>query len=678
MICSHASTQLLTVLTLSETALMLSAATDAEKPLSGAQIQEFLVNRFKDAPENLTPLNGLLVTSSKEYKDQERLIDTINRRVMRFLGSMPEDVFARHPLVSTVYEKELRLNMASLAEAKGSERLTADEVNRAVRSARERSRQEVERTLFTIVRRTGASSSQVMRLLFPFYAAFENTAKRWGGMLANDPSVATTAARTIAQVVNGQLVVDRDGNQITDATKIEGGNANLVVRVPQGFIDSMPKSWRPIVEDSFKNINIPLTSLDVITQGQAGNPGFGPFAVLPAYLILSKQPSLEKAFEPFFPAGMPNDAMELFTPSVLRRMNTVWTKNELYVRTYNQMLRYETYRFNQGERTDSPTVKEIEERTNKFFFLRALTAISAPFAISPEIDFYQQTFRQFQTQYANYKDPVTGEPVYGKAEAEFLKMYPDFFEATVSLSKNEGGLEPSVGVVQNLKKYNNLMAIASAKGDPELMGFLADDKDGQYTFSQAAYKWQYGHGAAPGSGSAYRKNRPSGEILVEANIKRGWTEYQKMQTAITAYKLQNGITDDKDPQMDIVKEAKSLWIKEMAKVNLDWYSVYASPDRAKYARRAEIMKTALRDKKWMRDNGDRTVVKNIALYLEARDAIAGLLDQRDAAGGSRSLTAKANADVAQALDMYTTQLMKDSPEFEQFINRYFANDSVVI
>lgn len=661
-----------------ETALMLAAATDAEKPLTGAQIQEFLINRFKDTPEKLTPLNGLLVTTSKEYKDQERLIDTINRRVMRFLGSMPEDIFARHPLASQVYEKELRLNMAAMAEIKGSERLTGEEVNRAVRSARERSRQEVEKTLFTIVRRTGASSSQVMRLLFPFYAAFENTAKRWGGMIANDPSVVTTAARTIAQVVNGQLVVDRDGNEITDATQITGGNANLVVRVPQAFINSAPKSWRPIIEDSFKNINIPLTSLDVITQGQAGNPGFGPFAVLPAYLILKQQPSLEKAMEPFFPAGMPQNAMELFTPSALRRMNTVWTKNELYVRTYNQMLRYETYRFNQGERTDSPTVKEIEERTNKFFFLRALTAISAPFAISPEMDFYQQTFRQFQAQYANYKDPVTGEPVYGKAEAEFLKMYPDFFEATISLSKNEGGLEPSVGVVQNLEKYTNLMAIASAKGDPELMGFLADDKDGQYTFSQAAYQWQYNNGPAPGKGSAYRKNRPAGEILVEANIKRGWTEYQKMQTAITAYRLQNGITDDKDPQMNIVKEAKSLWIRDMAKANLDWYSVYSSPDRAKYARRAEIMKTALKDKKWMADNGDRAVVKNIALYLEARDAIAGLLEQRDAAGGSRSLTAKANADVAQALDTYTTQLMKDSPEFEQFINRYFANDSVVI
>jgi hypothetical protein len=660
-----------------ETALMLSAATQKEKPLTGGQIQEFLINRFKENPEKLTPLNGLLVTSSKEYKDQERLIDTINRRVMRFLGSMPEDVFARHPLVSAIYEKELRLNVEALAMARG-EKLNGDELNRCVRAARESARQESEKVLFTIVRRTGASSSQVMKLLFPFYAAYENTAKRWGGMIAEDPAIAANAARVIAQTVNGQLVVDQNGKEITDATKIQGAQANLVVRVPQGFIDSLPKSWQNIVNDSFKNINIPLSSLDVITQGQLGNPGFGPFAVLPAYLILKQQPALEDAMKPFFPAGIPQSAMDLFTPSALRRMNTVWTKNDLYVRTYNQMIRYETYRYNQGERTDSPTVKEITDRTNKFFFLRALTSVAMPFAVSPELDFYQQTYRQFQTQYANYKDPVTGKPVYGKAETEFLKQYPDFFEATISLSQNPGGLEPSIGTVQNLKKYSNLMAISTAKGDPELMGFLANDKDGKYTFSQAAYQWQYGHGAAPGAGSNYRKNRPAGEILVEANVKRGWTEYQNMQSAITTYKLQNGITDDKDPQMGIVKDAKALWIREMAKANLDWYSAYSSPDRAKYARRAEIMKTALKDKTWMADNGNRTVVKNIALYLEARDSIGKFLDERQAAGGSRSLTAQSNTDVAAAMDQYTTQLMKDSPEFEQFINRYFANDSVVI
>jgi hypothetical protein len=662
-----------------ETALMLSAAKETGKPLSGGEVQQFLVERFGKNPENLKPLNGMLVTSSKEYKDQERIIDTINRRVMRFLGSMPEDTFARHPMVTMVYEKELRLNIAAMADAKGVDRLTPDEINRAVSNARETARQEVERTLFTIVRRTGASSSRSVKLLFPFYAAYENTIKRWGGMAMDNPQLVATAARTIAQVVNSQMIVDRDGNRLTSAEQLQGSQgASLVVNVPQSFINALPSSWKPVVENSFKSISIPLQSLDVITQGQPGNPGFGPYATLPAYLILSQRPELEDAFKPFFPVGSPQNAVDIFTPSAIRRLATVWRQDELYVRSYNQMLRYETYLYNQGKRTDAPTPTEIKDKTNKFFFLRALTSISAPFAIAPEVDFYAQTFRQYQTQYADYRDPTTGERVYGMAEAKFLEQYPDFFEATVSLSKNEGGLEPSIQTVRNLRKHSDLMAYAEGKGNPELMGFLADDGDNAYTFSQAAYQWQYNKGATPGGGSTYRQNRTPGELLREANIKRGWAEYQQLEQAINAYKIQNGIADDSDPEMDIVKQAKSIWIQQKAGDNLDWYSEYVSPDRAKYARRVDVLEKALKDKKWMAQNGDRAVVKSMALYLEARSQIAEILKQRDAAGGSRSIDANSNADVAAAFDMFRTNLIAGSPEFEQFINRYFSNDTVVI
>ena len=667
-----------------ETALMLSAAKETGKPLSGGEVQQFLLERFGKEPEKLQPLNGLLVTSSKEYKDQERLIDTINRRVMRFLGSMPEDVFARHPLVSAIYEKELRLNLAAMSDAKGITKetagLTPNEINRAVAAARETARTEVERTLFTIVRRTGASSSQTMKLLFPFFAAYENTLKRWGGMAADNPSIVSTAARTIAQVVNGQMVVDRDGNQITDATKLQGENqtANLLVQVPESFIKALPKSWQSVVENSFKNVSISLASLDVITQGNPGNPGFGPYATLPAYLILKQRPELENALQPFFPVGMPQSATDIFTPSVLRRLNTVWRQDELYVRSYNQMLRYETYRYNQGLRQDAPLPSEIEDKTNKFFFLRALTSISAPFAIAPEVDFYAQTFRNLQAKYADYVDPTTGKREPGMAEAEFLKQYPDFFEATVSLSKNEGGLEPSLQTVRNLRKYSNLMALADGKGDPELMGFLANDGDNQYTFSQAAYQWQYRHGATPGAGSAYRQSRTPGDLQKEANIKRGWAEFQNLQKQITAYKIQNGIESDNDPQMEAIKGAKSLWVQTMGQNNIDWYSEYVSPDRAKYERRAQILTVAAKDKQWMAQNGDRPVVKNMVMYLETRQQIAKMLKERDAAGGSRSLDANSNADIAYAFDLFRTNLMAGSVETEEFLNRYFANDTVVL
>jgi hypothetical protein len=635
------------------------------KPMSGAEVQDYLINRFGKNPEELPEINGLLVTTSKEYRDQERLIDTFNRRVMRWLGSLPEDVFARHPLTQATYERRLRLNIDQMAAGKGGDRLTAEELSRAVRGAREEARQEVERTLFTIVRRTGASSSTSMRLMFPFYTAYENTLKRWGGIISENPSVLTSISRTIAQVVNGQLVVDRDGNRIEDATQLsEGGN--LVVQVPQGFINSLPNSWKPIVENSFKNINIPLQSLDVITMGQPGNPGAGPFLVLPAYLIIKGRPELEDAFEPLFPVGTPQNAYDLFTPAVIRRLTTLYSQDELYVRTFNQMLRYETYNYNSGKR-DEPTLDEITDRTNKFFLLRALTSISAPFAIAPEMDFYQRAFRQFQEQYGP-----------GEAEAKFLEQYPDYFEATVSLSKSPGGLEANVQTVRNLKKYRNLMAAAEASDNPELIGFLANDFDGQYTFSQAAYQWQYRQGAYPGSKNTYRQNRNPAELVRDANVKRGWTEFGRMMDGIDAFKIQNGITSERDPRLANHLEAKRLWVQATAEVNFDWYSEYISPDRAKYERRARVLERALQDKNWMQANGERPVVKSLALYLDIRKKIGAVLEQRKRLGGAGSLDAKSNADVADVFNVIKTQLVAESPEFGEFFNRYFLNDSVVV
>jgi hypothetical protein len=652
-----------------ETALVLSRVKEEDgKVISGGEVQNWLRDRFGSNPESLPEINGLLVTTSKEYRDQERLIDTFNRRVMRFLGSMPEDVFARHPLVKATYNKRIKGNLEAMAAAKGTEKLTAEEIDRAIRGAREEARREVERTLFTIVRRSRASSSQVMQLMFPFFAAYENTMKRWSGIVAENPTAVATAGRTIAQIVNGQTVIDQDGNRITDAKKLsEEGMANLVIQVPQGFIKSLPKAWQEVAQNSFKSVSIPLSSLDVITQGQPGNPGFGPYAVLPTYLIVRNRPELEDAFRPLFPAGQPQNAFDLFTPAALRRLRTMWTQDELYVRTFNQMLRYETYNFNSGKRTDEPTLDEIKDKTNKFFMLRALGSISLPIAVSPETDFYQQTFRQFMQQYGP-----------GEAEAKFLEMYPDFFEATVSLSKSPGGLEANIDTVKNLKKFQNLMATAEASDNPELIGFLANDFDGQYTFSQAAYQWQYRQGAYPGSKNTYRQNRSPEELLRDANIKRGWTQFNSLMGQINTYKIQNGIVSDTDDALNPIMAAKKLWLRQMAEQNLDWYSEYISPDRGKYERRAQVLDAALADKKWMAQNGSRPVVKAMAVYLDARKQLGNLLQQRERAGGSRMLDAKSNADIAFVLDQVRTQLIAESPEFEEFMNRYFINDTVVV
>ena len=93
------------------------------------------------------------------------------------------------------------MNIENIAKAKGTDKLTAEEINNAIRGAREDARRTVEQTLFTIVRRTRASSSQVMQLLFPFYAAYENTAKRWSGIIAENPQAVQTNVLQIVPVV---------------------------------------------------------------------------------------------------------------------------------------------------------------------------------------------------------------------------------------------------------------------------------------------------------------------------------------------------------------------------------------------------------------------------------------------------------------------------------------------
>jgi hypothetical protein len=42
------------------------------------------------------------------------------------------------------------------------------------------------------------------------------------------------------------------------------------------------------------------------------------------------------------------------------------------------------------------------------------------------------------------------------------------------------------------------------------------------------------------------------------------------------------------------------------------------------------------------------------------------------------LSAQSNRDIVYVLDQIKQQLIAESPEFEQFLNRYFINDTVVV
>jgi hypothetical protein len=112
--------------------------------------------------------------------------------------------------------------------------------------------------------------------------------------------------------------------------------------------------------------------------------------------------------------------------------------------------------------------------------------------------------------------------------------------------------------------------------------------------------------------------------------------------------------------------------------NPDWYAAYISPDRGKYMRRAAVLEQAINDPKFMKQNSERPVIKNVALYLNYRKEIAGALNARKQAGGSASIDSSSNADLAYVMDKVRTQLSAECVEFGDFLNRYFPNDPVTV
>lgn len=612
--------------------------------------------------QSLPTINALVIPTSREARNQERIIDRFNKQVFRWLGSLPEDTFSRFPLAQDLYDKRMKQEIARRIEL-GETDISLAEMNALANNVRNNVRVEVERTLFTIKRRTGASQS--LSMIFPFYAAWENTLKRWGGIAAESPEAIAKASRAIAIGLNSMDVRDAQGNPVD---KIDA-DSYLLFKTPEWFIKALPKEWENVAQTAFTSVRIPLRSLDIIFQGEPLNPGFGPYVAFPANQILKRQPRLEEILRPIFPVGVPQSDASIFLPAAARRLASLGNQDEQYVRTFNQILRYELYKYNQGLREEQPGVQEIEEMTKQYYILRTLTSLISPAAITPQsdYDFYIQQLRSLREEYG-----------IKEADAKFLQMYPDFAEATLSLSTNPASVEPSYGVVDNLKKYKGLMADAAAAGETNLIGWLADDGDGKYDFSQAAYQWQYKNGPFPGEADTYRTNRNPETLARDANIKRGWLSYRQIQDEMKAYMIQNGIPSETDPRMKQFKDAKSVWLQAMYESNPDWYAEYISPDRGKYIRREQVLLNAFNDEQWMAQNGNRPVVRAAAQYLDMRSQVREFLLARKEAGGSKSLDADANSDVKLAFDAFVTQLETESPEFSDFVNRYFPNDPVVI
>lgn len=612
------------------------------------------------------PLHGLLIPTSKEARRNWAMNDYMRlgaEKAMRALGTLPETSMMRHPLFATLARDEYARRIGLAEEAVGR-RLTAKEVNRIIHDSRQQAKADLERTLYTVVRKSGFAENT--RLLFPFGAAYENSLRRWGSFIKDDPALPLKAGNLVAKVTSPFPVMDSEGNpQTLDQATFD---SYLVLPGLDSLAKFVPGKYGRALESQTQNIHVSLRSLDLITQGEPFNPGLGPFALLPVAEVLKRRPDAETLLGWTMPYGVPADAIDLFMPTAMRRIKSMITEDSTYTNAFTSAYLYQQWLYENGRRDTAPTMKEIEDTTNSFYVLRILTNLTAPFSVqyTNERDWYVSKLRQYRAAYEDQRE----------AEARFFADFPDVAMLVQSLSANPAGALATPKAFQNLTEYQQEVVDAYALGDPELAGFIANygHDPTQDEFSGAVYRWEREYTPVPGSARTLREVRNPEEAVREAHVAEGWATWRKYVESAEAQLVTAGIGPDSpgwEAAMSSVKTGAAEAI--YATGNTDWWFEYKNPDTSKYFRRAQYFEELVSDSQFMEDHREDPLMRSISNYLALRRRYQDGVNYLAAQGGQRSLS----GDLERQWNATVAQMRLDSPEFAAWLDRFFMNDPVV-
>lgn len=634
----------------------------------------------------LHPLHMNVVPWTIEYMDTKNLAASFTanaaKKIMHWIGSMPEDHFARFPLFRAVYQKEWKRLSREAAARLGTDSLTLPQVERLRVHAAETARQTVNSTLYTIER--NSDSATKLRWIAPFIQAYTNSIKRWTGFVVNNPENVLRMSSKAAQVANNLTIVGRDGQPLTVDEAVKPENIlNSTILLPASFI---PKSWRDSAGE-ITHVNIPLTSIDVIMGGQAG-PGLGPLGELPFYELVKNRPDAYDSLKFLFPAGLPANELSMILPAWTRRVESSLVEDSVYGNTKIGMIQNELTRLAKGERSDVPTSQEIDDKTNFLYALRGLTNLVAPFTVQygTDLDFYLSQYRAIQA--ANAGQPNALE----LTQKQFLEKHPEAYAVLQSRSENTFGLTPTAAAVENAKKYSDYASFATSDEvkDSHLFGFVGNYgiKYDPSQFNPAAYAWERNNGPEKGRPETYRTAANPNNTINSSFVDKGWSDFTKHMDAFEAGYTQQGINLGTPDGQALLAQERSNYAKAHAKMTMPdgsvvdnpWYVDYHDTNMVKYEQRSKFFKKVLDPQgQFMKDHGKDLLLNYMQAYLDLRDKMEIVLRQRGLQpNGSMDINAKRNGDLAAGWHGQIEEWKKQNMEFAAWVNRYFTNDKVVL
>jgi hypothetical protein len=636
-----------------------------------------LRNAFDD-PTDLPIIHGHVLEEALFNVSQLKGRELINT-AFKFLGTLPEDTWARNPLYIELYRREAKRRLDIMTGQK-VERLTLDEQSQLMAQSHKIALREMKGILFNIERRSNLATA--FKYISPFFSAQENAYKTWLKLAAANPAIVNRGYLVWNSPNQAGLVTDQEGNEVPAGQT--SGNDIIWVGVPKGL-----QNIRGL--ESLTKMGIPKASLDILFQGgldmlyMKGNPNVfsdifpvGPYVAIPVSEIVKRQPSLEESFKWALPYGPSKDALAGLTPAWYQRYRTktAGLEDPAFARSFMLIWNTEQQRAKRNGRDPVPTSK-ILKMTKDYWSMRMVANLVMPFA------------PRFDSPYKYYMDKSREyDRLYGvESSAKFLDDYPEFFSFSASLSSNPTNVQSSVQAVENIKKYEGLVSDL-VKIEPRLVGLVTNNFSG-YEFSQAAYNYLYRKNIAADSPEKFLSSQSPAEAQKRNEAEKGWIQYNRLMDVVDNSLQDRGLTIQQKGAEDIAafkaEEIKRLAQKTDADGNpvinpvtgqieqTAWYDDYLDSDGSKTNRVIVGLGKILTNDKFLKANKNNPTWKSVSAYLDLRKAIATELASRKV----KSIDAKANADLRFIYDGTVDKLKQDDKlGFAYIYDRFLSQDLV--
>jgi hypothetical protein len=650
------------------------------QPLTGPAIAEL----FKGREHLLLPITGRAFDVG-EMRKATNLVNNFFDKFNRLVVENPQQFLENVPMARAYYDDRMKQLIDMNIEKYGRD-LTVAEINALQDLARKDSERHVRKWLYNV--QSKSNFVEAISTVIPFVTAYTYTLKMIAKGIQENPAAILWMLSGLNKMSYSNNWIDSEGNP-TDMWNAQSLVMPLDPTVKKLLEGSPFGAWIKGTNE----IKLSTRSINVWFGGEV-IPGPGPLITLPVSELIKGNPVLANKVNeatkkfmflipgseglidyilPMGPSTKPfsyDQLLPTWTNQIADAgLFTQWVnpdyRGQQYIDTFAKVMAHESAKARAfGPNYPLPTEKEIEEKVSALYGLKFLSAFFGPvsYQVRGEADIARSEYNKYRKAYGEDADWM------------FLTDHPELISGMVTTNSNRFGLSPDAITVENLKDYPEIVndILMGDEGSRSMLGFFMNTS-GDSDFNDYAYVALQTMTPGVGEATYYDKISPA-EVARKAAAKTGWVYFNKLNDAIDA----EAIARDVDPEKDLkLKDSKEVAMNALKAKYPEWYAEYMKRDAYQYIDRANTVERLLQNPQFIQNFGNDSFVNSLALFMDTRNQMIELLQDRNEKGGSALITSASNQDIKEAFNKIIFQLKSESNRFSDFYNRFFEGDSLL-